>query len=128
MLLANLLIQRRMDLAWPFAQLHPRAIADNRRQPSGHLRLSPELLFVLIAGVGGYLWIVTTRIQTAIQPDQMHAAISAAQDQNQKRSQKAVQKPNQNSQKSEQATEHHTKRGTPKPQPKATTPPPSTDQ
>ena len=41
-ILANLLIQRHMDLTWPLAHLHPGAIADNRRQPSGHLRLSPE--------------------------------------------------------------------------------------
>jgi len=39
-----------MDLAWLFAQLHPSAIADNRRQPSGHLRLSPELVQVLVGG------------------------------------------------------------------------------
>jgi hypothetical protein len=48
--LANLLIQRQMDLAWPFAQLHPGAIADNRRQPSGHLRLSPELVQMCVGG------------------------------------------------------------------------------
>jgi hypothetical protein len=45
--LANL-IQRHMDLAWPFAQLHPGAVADNRRQPSGHLRLSPELVQMFV--------------------------------------------------------------------------------
>jgi hypothetical protein len=48
--LANLLIQRHMDLAWPFAQLHPGAIADNRRQPRGHLRLSPELVQMFVGG------------------------------------------------------------------------------
>jgi hypothetical protein len=37
-----------MDLAWPFAQLDPGAIADNRRQPSGHLRLSPELVQMFV--------------------------------------------------------------------------------
>jgi hypothetical protein len=39
-----------MDLAWPFAQLHPRAIADNGRQPSGHLRVSPELVQMFVGG------------------------------------------------------------------------------
>jgi hypothetical protein len=48
--LANLLIQRHMDLAWPFPQLHPGAIADNRRQPRGHLRLSPELVEMFVGG------------------------------------------------------------------------------
>jgi hypothetical protein len=48
--LANLLIQRHMDLAWPLAQLHPGAIADNRRQPSGHLRLSFELVQMFMGG------------------------------------------------------------------------------
>src|SRR6202035_4359136 len=48
--LAKLLIQRHMDLAWPFAQLHPGAIADNCRQPSGHLRLSPELVQMFVGG------------------------------------------------------------------------------
>jgi hypothetical protein len=37
-----------MDLAWPFAQLDPGAIADNRSQPSGHLRLSPELVQMFV--------------------------------------------------------------------------------
>jgi hypothetical protein len=37
-----------MDLAGPFAQLHPGAIADNRRQPSGHLRLSSELVQMFV--------------------------------------------------------------------------------
>jgi len=50
LLLSNLLIQRRMDLARPFAQLHPGAIADNRRQPSRHLRLSPELVQMFVGG------------------------------------------------------------------------------
>jgi hypothetical protein len=50
LLLANLLIQRRMDLARSFAQLHPCPIADNRRQPSGHLRLSPELVQMFVSG------------------------------------------------------------------------------
>jgi hypothetical protein len=44
-----------MDLARPFAQLHPGAIADNRRQPSGHLRLSPELVQMLVSGQQGFL-------------------------------------------------------------------------
>jgi len=39
-----------MDLAWLFAQLHPGAIADNRRQPSGHPRLSPELVQMFVGG------------------------------------------------------------------------------
>jgi hypothetical protein len=46
--LANLLLQWHMDLAWPFAQLHPGAVADNRRQPSGHLRLSAELVQIFV--------------------------------------------------------------------------------
>jgi hypothetical protein len=44
-----------MDLTWPFAQLHPCAIADNRRQPSGHLRLSPELVDMFVCGQQGFL-------------------------------------------------------------------------
>jgi len=47
---ANLLMQRHMDLAWAFAQLHPGAIGDNRRQPRGHLRLSPELVQMFAGG------------------------------------------------------------------------------
>jgi hypothetical protein len=50
LLLGKLLIQRRMDLARPFAQLHPCAIADNRRQPRGHLRLSSELVQMFVGG------------------------------------------------------------------------------
>jgi hypothetical protein len=50
LLLANLLIQPRMDFPWPFAQLHPGAVADNRRQPSGHLRLCPELVQMFVGG------------------------------------------------------------------------------
>jgi hypothetical protein len=53
--LANLLIQRHVDLAWPFAQLHPGAIADNCRQPSGHLRLSPELVQMFVGGQERFL-------------------------------------------------------------------------
>jgi cytoskeletal protein RodZ len=36
------------------------------------------VLFLLISGIGGYLWIVTARIQSAIQPDQLKTAISQA--------------------------------------------------
>src|SRR4029077_4513144 len=46
----SLLLQRHMDLAGPFAQLHPGPVADNRRQPSGHLRLSPELVPMFVGG------------------------------------------------------------------------------
>jgi hypothetical protein len=53
--LANLLIQRHMDLPWPFTQLHPGAVADNRRQPSGHLGLSPELVQMFVGGQQGFL-------------------------------------------------------------------------
>jgi hypothetical protein len=48
--LANLLIQRHMDLAWPFAQLHQRTVADNRGQPSSHLRLPSELVQMFVGG------------------------------------------------------------------------------
>jgi hypothetical protein len=42
-------------------------------------QLSTSLvLFLMIAGIGSYLWIVTARIESAIQPDQMKAAISDA--------------------------------------------------
>jgi hypothetical protein len=44
-----------MDLAWPFAQLHPGAIADNRRQPSGHLRVAPELGQMFVSGQQSFL-------------------------------------------------------------------------
>jgi hypothetical protein len=36
------------------------------------------VLFLLIGGIGGYLWIVTARIQSAIQPDQLRTAIGNA--------------------------------------------------
>jgi hypothetical protein len=55
LVLANLLIHRHMDLARPFAQLHPCTIAYNRRQPSGHLRLSPELVQVFVGGQQRFL-------------------------------------------------------------------------
>jgi cytoskeletal protein RodZ len=53
------------------------------RQAKRSLRLqmvTALILLLLIAGINGYLWIVTRQLQTAIQPDQMHAAIAAAQD------------------------------------------------
>jgi hypothetical protein len=55
LLLANLVIQRHIDLPGPFAQLHPGAVADNRRQPSGHLRLSPELVQMFVGGQQRFL-------------------------------------------------------------------------
>jgi cytoskeletal protein RodZ len=53
------------------------------RQAKRSLRLqmvTALILLLLIAGINGYLWIVTRQLQTAIQPDQMHAAIAAAQE------------------------------------------------
>jgi hypothetical protein len=50
LLLADLLIQWHMDLAWPFAQLHQRTVADNRSQPGGQLRPAPELVDMSVGG------------------------------------------------------------------------------
>jgi hypothetical protein len=61
------------------------------RQAKRSLRLqmvTALILLLLIAGINGYLWIVTRQLQTAIQPDQMHAAIAAAQE-----SKKTISKP-----------------------------------
>jgi hypothetical protein len=54
-LLANLLIQLQLNLTSPFAQLHESAVAHNRRQPSGHLRLSPKLVYMLVGRQQGFL-------------------------------------------------------------------------
>jgi hypothetical protein len=53
------------------------------RQAKRSLRLqmvTALILLLLIAAINGYLWIVTRQLQTAIQPEQMHAAIAAAQE------------------------------------------------
>jgi hypothetical protein len=53
--LSELLVQREMNLAWSFAQLHQSAVADNRRQPSGDLRLPPKLVYMFVSGQQGFL-------------------------------------------------------------------------
>ena len=45
----GLLVQRKMNLASSFAQLHQSAVADNRRQPGGDLRLPPKLVYVSVS-------------------------------------------------------------------------------
>jgi hypothetical protein len=39
-----------MDLVGPLAQLHARGIGHNSGQPCGHLRLTSELVDVLVSG------------------------------------------------------------------------------
>jgi hypothetical protein len=53
--LFELVVQREMNLAWSFAQLHQSAVADNRRQPSGDLRLPPKLIYLFVSGQKGFL-------------------------------------------------------------------------
>jgi len=52
---SGLLIQRQMNLAGAFAQLHQRTVADDRGQPGGHLRLPSELVDVFVSGQQGFL-------------------------------------------------------------------------
>jgi hypothetical protein len=65
------------------------AIADLEKRMNEHLNQRARrnfrfqlatafVLFLLISGVGGYLWVITERIQSAIQPDQLNSAVSEA--------------------------------------------------
>jgi hypothetical protein len=53
--LSELLVQQVMNLAWSFTQLHQSAVPDNRRQPSGELRLPPKLAYMFVSGQKGFL-------------------------------------------------------------------------
>jgi hypothetical protein len=44
-----------MNLAWSFAQLHQSAVANNRREPCGDLRLSSKLVYMFVSGQHGFL-------------------------------------------------------------------------
>jgi hypothetical protein len=44
-----------MNPAWSFAQLHQSGVADNRRQPTGDLRLPPKLIYMFVGGQQGFL-------------------------------------------------------------------------
>jgi hypothetical protein len=44
-----------MNLAWSSAQLHQSAVADDRRQPSGDLRLAPELVYMFVSSQQSFL-------------------------------------------------------------------------
>jgi len=54
--LSELLVQREMNLAWSFAQLHQSAVADDRRQPRGDLRLPPKLVYMFVGGQQSFLY------------------------------------------------------------------------
>jgi hypothetical protein len=54
-LLSRRLVQRQVNLAGPFPQLLQRRVADNRGQPSSHLRLSPELADMSVSREEGLL-------------------------------------------------------------------------
>jgi hypothetical protein len=44
-----------MNQARSFTQLHQSAVADDRRQPSGDLRLPPKLVYMFVSGQKAFL-------------------------------------------------------------------------